>query len=66
MYGILNFGVYQRMANTKESLKNVEKEDLIIIVLNVQTECDRLAELIGKHIDKLSYKVDDLKSDSRV
>ena len=54
------------MAYTKESLKNVEKEDLIIIVLNVQTECDRLAELIGKHIDKLSYKVDDLKSDSRV
>ena len=54
------------MPYIKKSLKNVEKQDLTIIVLNVQTECDRLVELIGKHIDKLSYKVDDLKSVSHV
>ena len=30
------------------------------MVLNIQTECDRLVELIGKNIDELSYKVDDL------
>ena len=54
------------MPYTKKFLKNVEKQDLIVIVLNLQTECDRLVELIGKHIDKFSYKVDDLKSDSHV
>ena len=45
---------------TKRPLKNVDKQDLIIMVLNMQTECDRLVELIGKNIDELSYKVDDL------
>ena len=54
------------MPYAKKSLKNVEKQDLIIIILNVQTECDSLVELNGKHIDKLFCKVDDLKSDSHV
>ena len=45
---------------TKRALKNVDKQDLIVMVLNMQTECDRLVELIGKNIDELSYKVDDL------
>ena len=52
------------MTYTKRSLKNIEKQDVIIIVLNVQTECDRLVELIGKHIDELSYKVDELTLNS--
>ena len=44
------------MTYTKRSLKNIEKQDVIIIVLNVQTECD--------HIDELSYKVDELTFNS--
>ena len=50
------------MAYTKRSLKNVEKEDFVIMVLKVKTKCDRLVELMGKHIDELPYKVDDLTS----
>ena len=50
------------MAYTKRSLKNVEKEDFIMMVLKVKTKCDRLVELMGKHIDELPYKVDDLTS----
>ena len=51
------------MTYTKRPLKNLDKQDLIIMVL---TECDRLVELTGKNIDELSYKVDDLTYKSTV
>ena len=50
------------MTYAKRSIKIVDKQDMIIMVLNMKTECDRLVELIGKNIHELSYKVDDLTS----
>ena len=50
------------MAHIENMLKDLKKENLIALVLNLQNERDKFMEKFCKHLDTLSNTVDNLSS----
>ena len=50
------------MAHTEISLKDLKKENLISLVLSLQSERDKLIDMFGQHIDNLTSTVDNLSN----
>ena len=50
------------MAHAEITLKDLNKENLISLVLTSQRERDKLIDMLGQHIDNLTSTVDNLSS----
>ena len=50
------------MAHTENTLKDLKKENLIALVLNLQNEWDKFMEKLCERLDALSNTVDNLTS----
>ena len=50
------------MALTENMLKDLKKENLIALVLNLQNDQEKLMEKFCEHLDTLSNTVDNLSS----
>ena len=50
------------MGHTENTLKDLEKENLIALVLNLRNERDKFREKFCEHLDTLSNTVDNLSS----
>ena len=50
------------MAHTENTLKDLKKENLIALVLNLQNERDKFMEKLCERLDALSNTVDNLTS----
>ena len=46
------------MTHTEITLKDFKKENLINLVLSLQSERDKLIDMLGQHIDNLTSAVD--------
>ena len=50
------------MAYTENTLKDLKKENLISLVLSLQSDRDKVIDTLGQRIDNLSSTVDNLSS----
>ena len=50
------------MAYTENTLKDLKKENLIGLVLSLQSDCGKVIDTLGQHIDNLTSTVDNLSS----
>ena len=50
------------MAHTENTLKDFKKENLISLVLSLQSDRDKVIDTLGHRIDNLTSTVDDLSS----
>ena len=50
------------MAHAENTLKDFKKENLISLVLNLQSDRDKVIDTLGQHIDNLTSTVDNLSS----
>ena len=48
------------MAHTENTLKDLKKENLISLVLSLQSDCDKVINTLGQRIDNLISTVDNL------
>ena len=50
------------MAHTENTPKDLQKENLISLVLSLQSDRDKVIDTLGHRIDNLTSTVDDLSS----
>ena len=50
------------MAHTENTLKDLKKENLISLVLSLQSDCDKAIDTLGQRIDNLISTADNLLS----
>ena len=50
------------MAHTENTLKDLKKENLISLVLSLQSERDKFIDMLGQRTDNLTSTVDNLLS----